>query len=321
MGMNGEKTDLGWARLKEQKRAISLLKAAFAAGRISHAYLFYGHKGGGKYQTAVAFTQLLFCKRPQEGEPCGSCPECQKIAAGNHPDVLVISPDGLSIKIEQIRALQERFYYQSYEGNYKVIIIRQADLLTEQAANSLLKVLEEPPEKTVFILLAEALFKLPITIQSRCQPVPFAYLDQGERTGQDEQSLALLTKLKAKCRLPELIAALQQGGYKELFAWTEMVDKIKWKDLSKKDLTALLLEQLMVIYRNRLIWQLTKREEFILGDDALTLGQLDPRVCLQALAEINKAVFALRYNANNRLNLEVLLLKLRRIEQREKEYK
>lgn len=306
--------ELGFAEItgQGQKRASALLKAGFQAGRISHAYLFSGQKGCGKYQAALTFTQLLLCEDPQEAEPCGNCLQCHKVAAGNHPDVEIIVPDGASLKIEQIRTLQEKVYYQAYEGKYKVIIIRQAHLLTEEAANSLLKILEEPPDKTVFLLLAEDMAKLPITIQSRCQPVPFAFLANSGRTEETEE----FGRKKARLKLDELLAGLRQGGYKELFGWAEMIDKMNKKEANKKDLMELIFEQLTLIYRDTLVWLFTGRRDLLMESvgDALVSGA-DAAGCLQALAEINKAVYALKYNANNRLNLEVLLVKLRKIEQ------
>lgn len=304
--------ELGFAEIEGQKRTINLLKAGFQAGRISHAYLFFGQKGSGKYQVALTFTQLLLCENPHGTEPCGSCLQCQKVATGNHPDVKIVSPDGASLKIEQIRNLQEKVYYQAYEGQYKVIIIRQAHLFTEEAANSLLKILEEPPEKTVFLLLAEDLGKLPITIQSRCQPVPFAFSAYPDRTEETEEVLRKRERLK----LEELLAGLRQGGYKEIFAWVEMIDKINKKEANKKDLIELILEQLSLIYRDTLVWFSTGRKELLMeGGETAFVSGADAAGCLQALTEINHAVYALKHNANNRLNLEALLVKLRKIEQ------
>ncbi|MGI6605803.1 MAG: DNA polymerase III subunit delta' [Peptococcia bacterium] len=314
--------ELGFAQIKGQKRAIALLQAGFTAGRISHAYLFYGPKDCGKGQTALTFTQLLLCENPKGAEPCGICLQCRKAVADNHPDVEIIAPDGASLKIEQMRSMQEKVYYQSYEGKYKVFIIRQADQLTEQAANSLLKVLEEPPAQTVFLLLAEDLGKLPITIQSRCQLIPFAYLNNAGLTGGTEEQ----ARLSTKCKFTELMTGLQQGGYKEIFAWAEMIDKINKNAENKKELMEMILEQLTVFYRNSIVCRVTGNRELLLEQgigidaeknaDIMTSGA-DVEGCLAALAEINKAVYNLKYNANKRLNIEVLLMKLRKIEQRE----
>jgi len=313
---------MGFTEIHGQKRAIELLKVGFQAERVSHAYLFYGPEGVGKFKTALLFVQLLHCERPREAEPCGGCIQCQKIAAGNHPDIEVIVPDGASIKIEQIRNLQERVYYKCYEGKKKVIMINQAHLLTIQAANSLLKVLEEPPAETMFILLAEDLNKLPITIQSRCQLIPFAHLTEVENPN---FSVLALTSAE-EATLEQLFAELKKGGYKEALSWAEVMDKSKAKD---RNWVEMALEWLTILYRDRLIWLATGQEELLLGaglgadgpEERIELGSksnADLEGCFKALEELNKGVYSLKNNGNYRLTMEALFINLRKIEQKER---
>ncbi len=124
----------------------------------------------------MAFVQALFCTAEGE-DACGECLECRKVLHGNHPDLHQISPDGATIKIDQIRDLQRIFSYRSESGNPKAYIIEHADKMTVQAANSLLKFLEEPPSPAVAILLSDNGRALLPTIQSRSQWVPFLPLD------------------------------------------------------------------------------------------------------------------------------------------------
>jgi DNA polymerase-3 subunit delta' len=312
---------MGFKDIYGQNRAIALLKAGFKAGRNSHAYLFYGPEGVGKFKTAVAFAQLLNCSSPtEEAEPCGTCIACRKIISGSHPDLIVVRPDGNSLKIEQMRILQEKVYYKCYEGKFKVIIIDDAHLLTIEAANSLLKVLEEPPAETVFILLANDLNKLPITIHSRCQPLPFSYLDemvlrkilqqQGKETpptldlaqGSASKALEMVDNPVYQQfweQAKEKFKAIKQGGYREIFSWAEKLDKAK-----NRKLCELTLEWLLVMYRNKIVEQ--------------DFSGADLAGCFTALEEINKAVYAIKNNGNYRLTMEVLLIKLRNIEQRER---
>lgn len=152
-----------------------LLQNALRSGRVSHAYLFSGPPGSGQMQVALTFAQALFCREFKD-DACGQCLECRKIAHGNHPDLFVIEPDGASIKIDQIRGLQRLFSYRSKDEQPKVYIIKQADTMTVQAANSLLKFLEEPQVPTVGILIADNGQALLPTIQSRTQRVPFSPL-------------------------------------------------------------------------------------------------------------------------------------------------
>lgn len=332
---------MGFTKIYGQKRAVTLLKAGFKTGRISHAYLFYGPQGVGKFKTATVFAQLLNCECPTEAEPCGLCSSCRKIASGNHPDLIVIKPDGASLKIEQMRALQEKVYFKCYEGKFKVIMIDEAHLLTVQAANSLLKVLEEPPAETVFILLADDLNKLPVTIQSRCQPLPFAYLDETviskvlrELGKEVPPSLALVQGSLSKAlemaadddyqqfevKAKGVVTAIKKGGYQELFSWAEKLDQ-------EKNLAETTLEWLLVLYRDRIVQLSTGGEDLPKGSGVRNsvadlrrenFSSVDLEGCFTAIEEINKAVYALKNNGNCRLTMEVLLLKLRNIEQQER---
>lgn len=159
-----------------QEAAKQLLQNALRREAVSHAYLFSGPVGAGQLETAMTFAKALFCTESQD-DACGQCLECRKVEHGNHPDLTLIEPDGASIKIDQIRELQRIFSYRSEKNNPKVYIIDHADKMTVQAANSLLKFLEEPQVPAVAILIAENGQALLPTIQSRSQTVPFRALN------------------------------------------------------------------------------------------------------------------------------------------------
>lgn len=169
-----------------QDRAKSLLQHALRSGKIAHAYLFAGPAGSGRHDMAEAFAQALFCERGGD-EACGECLNCRKISHGNHPDLHVIEPDGASVKIEQIRDLQKELSYRSAGSGYKVYIIESAESMTVQAANSLLKFLEEPPSPVVAILIAPGAGSVLPTILSRTQLVPFV---PGDREAMEERLIA-----------------------------------------------------------------------------------------------------------------------------------
>ncbi len=156
-----------------QERAIEFLKRVILRGKIPHAYLFSGIPGIGKATTALAFTGAINCQQQTGGEGCGQCSTCRQIAGGNFPDLHMIEPDGKNIKIEQIRDLNRVLAFKPFSGKYRVSIICQAETMTDEAANSLLKTLEEPPQNNILILSVtepQALFP---TIVSRCQKVMF----------------------------------------------------------------------------------------------------------------------------------------------------
>jgi len=149
--------------------AVALLRSSLSVGRVAHAYLFSGPPQVGKETLALALAQALNCA--ESDPPCGRCPSCLRIARGIHPDVRLIAGEGAggSIKIEQVRALQHEAMLAPYEGRYRVFIARQMEQATPEAANSLLKTLEEPPAQVILVLTAIYSESLPLTIVSRCQ--------------------------------------------------------------------------------------------------------------------------------------------------------
>lgn len=144
--------------------------------KLVHAYLLSGAEGTGKIELAKWVAKGIFCLNSQNGVPCLKCSECNRIENNNHPDVVTIMPDGLSIKVEQIRYLKSEFNNSGVESDRKVFIIQDAQKMSIGAANSLLKFLEEPSGNiTAFLLTSEPQKLLP-TIISRCQEVEMQQL-------------------------------------------------------------------------------------------------------------------------------------------------
>ena len=155
-----------------QERAVARLRKALQGDRLSHAYLFYGPNGTGKKLAALQFAKALYCTAAT-ADACDACATCHKIAGRNHPDVLLIEPEGASIRIEAIRMIQNRLSYKPYESQRTTIIIDGCELLTLPASHALLKTLEEPPGNALLLLLTGRKEALPLTIISRCQLLPF----------------------------------------------------------------------------------------------------------------------------------------------------
>lgn len=165
--------------IKGHDAAISFLKRSAAGGRLANAYIFCGPGGIGKKLTALNFAKAVNCPEPKEASGCDNCPSCRKIDSFNHPDVRLAAPDkkGASIKIDDIRAIIKDTGLKPYEAKTKFYIIDGADNLTEEAANALLKTLEEPSGNSTLILITENPGRLTPTIRSRCQFVKFFPLD------------------------------------------------------------------------------------------------------------------------------------------------
>jgi DNA polymerase-3 subunit delta' len=155
-----------------QPAVMKLFYNSLKKERLAHAYLFEGGRGTGKSDAAYLLAKSYFCLEAGV-KPCEECRNCKRIESGNHPDVFVIRPDGQSIKKGQIQALQEEFKKTGVESKKKLYIIFHADQMTANAANSLLKFLEEPNSGTMAILITEQPQKLLNTIVSRCQMLTF----------------------------------------------------------------------------------------------------------------------------------------------------
>ena len=254
------------------------LAALFAAARLGHAYIFTGLHA---MEQALALAQVINCVAPQAGQPCGACPSCKKVAEGCHPDIRVFSPDKDAHRLEAMRRLQAEAYLQSYEGGKKLFILESAELLLEEAANNLLKVLEEPPEDTVFILVCADWDKLLPTIRSRCQLFTFGgkasvTLDEARLHALLPAAADLLQRLPALT----LTQAMQESRVEER-------DKEGW------------LHYLAAL--TQVLAQAAK------GERSLPLG---PQKSLTAALMLEHTMDLLRRNINQKLLLDIIFLRL-----------
>ena len=151
---------------------MATLTAAYKAGRLPHGLLLHEAPGAGGDWLAKWVAGLVLCKNPGQA-PCGACAGCHRVATAQHPDLLVLQPieESRQIRIEQIRELSEELALTAHQGSYKVAVITPADTLNRFAANALLKTLEEPPARTLLMLVVTQPSRLPATILSRCQRI------------------------------------------------------------------------------------------------------------------------------------------------------
>lgn len=156
-----------WERLLQSK----------AAGRLPHALLCSGPAGVGKLLFAERLAQALLCTGPApDGSPCAGCRACRLFTAGSHPDYIRVQPleAGKDIRVDQIRELSTFLGYTSRTGGYKIALLEPAERMNSNAANSLLKTLEEPPSNSLLLLVSAAPAQLPATVRSRCQRLAFS---------------------------------------------------------------------------------------------------------------------------------------------------
>ncbi len=241
-------------------KPIELLKRAILHDKVVHSYLFLGNEGIGKKWVALQFAKALNClgRSAGEADACDQCLSCRKIDDRLHPDVLVLEPEGQTLKIEQVRQMQRELAYKPYEGNRRVCILSEADRMAPNMSNALLKTLEEPPLHTVIILLAQSPRALLPTILSRCQqiffnPLPFPALTRWlvEEKGLNPREAHLLVSLSEgspgkALRLQEEMgqigrADLLRGmiGIKT-FSYREIADWVECLPSNREDLTFLL---------------------------------------------------------------------------------
>jgi DNA polymerase-3 subunit delta' len=216
------------ADIAGQKRAMRFLKRLLEKDAVPHAFLFSGMAGTGKFAAAKEFAKALNCLDPQDYDSCGVCTACHKMEEGLHPDVVQISSDGASIKLDQIRELRKRFRFRPFEGKFRVVIIQDVQRLMEPAANAILKILEEPPEANIFILLVPESQMLLPTIVSRCCQVRFQPLD-------DEIVAECLTREDGLSADQAAVIAGLAGGSIERARWLTEEDRIaSWRKVVER---------------------------------------------------------------------------------------
>ena len=189
--------------IRDQPRAVELLRRALAGGRLAHAYAFVGPSGSGRMTTARAFAQALLC---ETGQACGRCRACQLVARGQHPDLHVIVPTppesnpkgARTIRIGAVRELERQASLRPVLAGRRVLVLDEADRMTDDAPQAFLKFLEEPPPDTVVILVLSGVRALPATVISRCQIVRFGARDGDQAGAAVGEALALLEAARAE---------------------------------------------------------------------------------------------------------------------------
>ncbi len=320
-----------WHSIIGQQRQVEQLKRALAASRLPNAYLFTGPAGVGKRLAANTLAAAICCPAApgNDGAPCGSCPACHKALSGNHPDLFFLEPESSesgavqTIKIGPLRELAGRLQLHPLEAPAKLAVIDGAEKMSPEGENSILKILEEPPPLTHFILITPFPQRLLPTIRSRCQQIAFSPIPE------NLLSAELAQRLQVPAAEAGRIARLSGGSLGVALSMTpEFVEEVlsrfltltakassadiiataeSWKALDAAQ-TPLLLDILASFYRDVLRCQCTGDENGLIHPEAARAAALlPPERVLGCLAEIGRARAAAESAANKQLMFEQLL--------------
>jgi DNA polymerase-3 subunit delta' len=285
---------------------VGSLQRAVKEDMVSNGYIFCGPKGSGKSLTAAVFAKALNCAGAQASRPCGGCLSCRKFDSGNHPNIQYIRPSGASIKIKQIREIISDVSKKPYENGYKVVIIDEADKMTQDAQDAFLKTLEEPPEATVFILLAQNSNSLLPTVLSRCQVFYMRKLTKQQIEGHlsanpafDKEQIGFAAAAANGIigRAVEILTNKeQQEQQKRHLQLTERIAGGSYTESSaaaaelgdSKDTAEQLLDFLLLWYRDILLIKQGCQEQFLIHSDQRDI--LDRQAALLDESKLNRII-------------------------------
>jgi DNA polymerase-3 subunit delta' len=310
-------------------RQKNILRRALQNKRVAHAYLFEGPDGIGKRLVALALARALLC---ETGQGCGDCAPCRKVDHNNHPDIHLLDADDATIKIDQVRTLQQQLALRPLEGQYRICLIDGAEHLNPAAANALLKTLEEPQPNTVIILLTAQPEALLVTIRSRCQRLPFQRLPKSRLTE------ILAERLELKETEAAVLAALSDGSFKKALGQNRELYLEQRRDLLRSLLAlssgsiiplfkladelaaekAQLLEILEIFqafYRDLLLLKHGRPETELVNLDLKEtlfrqLSKETTQTLLTKLQALDTGRYHLQRNVNRQLAMEIMLMRM-----------
>jgi DNA polymerase-3 subunit delta' len=321
---------MGFGDLAISAKVRQVLLQTVRQQRLPPAYLFVGPAGIGKRSTAFALAKALNCTA-QNGDACEQCTICLRIERHLHPDIHLVEPQGQVIKIDQVRQLREVLALQAYEGRVKVAILDDAGKLTVEAGNALLKILEEPPVQTLFVLICQHLGSLPATVISRAQVLRFgllaydqivALLRQHGREADAAERATYLSGGRPGAALALDLPAVLERRAEAIQLWAQarsgdaaavLVSAEQWAK-RKGDLDSL-FEMLLSLVRDVAVFRAGGEDTLLMHEDIhdalLPLASAVPSTTLWEVFHIvHSTQDAIAHNANPQLAFEVMLFKI-----------
>jgi len=315
------------------QKVLTTLRAAIKNDNVSHAYIFEGPDGVGRRETARSFSSVLMCE--DDNAPCGECKSCQLFKQGSHSDFYEIYSEDRSISVEDIRNILKGLIIKPLYSKYKVIIINDADSMTVQAQNALLKSLEEPPSYVVFILTVQSGAAITQTVRSRCQRILFnkmSYEDimdiletrYGKRKpewdfivsyadGVIGTALDLVDSphyIEVRDEVLEAVTQLVSSQDADLFKLYEIFEK-------NSDKIDYIFRVMLLFFRDIIIYNQTSDFSILLNSDKKDMIIKNASVQLSSLIKCIQAIWSakrgLEVNANFQLAIEVMLMKIQHV--------
>ena len=315
------------------ERQIAILKKAIAQRRVGHAYLFSGINSIGKRTLASQFAKALNCDQADNlFDACGKCSSCLKVQHASHSDIIFIAADGQFIRINAIREIQEQMKFKPLEGRWRAVIIDDADKMNDQAANALLKTLEEPSASNILILISSKPYSMPATIISRCRHMRFNPLSAAavarflvEHEGIEQQKSGLLAGLSGgsigrALELDQEDIASYRAEIMQLLMNTQKDDPISLLNLASffgqdKKKIKQGLDIINSCFRDALVFKETGKNEMLINQDKssfinILAQKLSGEQILQNIFLIARAWETIEQNVNKTLTLETMAFRL-----------
>ncbi len=327
---------MGLKDIVGQERVLEILRGSITKNRIAHAYLFTGEDGIGKKLTAINFAKALNCvqntgkKNLGSGiDCCDKCSSCTKIDKAIHPDVFLVAPEDGQIKVGVIRRLGESLSYKAFEGKWKIAIIDEAESLNQSAANAFLKTLEEPPDRSLLVLISSMPELILATIRSRCQRINFLplplkkmgellehkYSTEGSKIhSKQAMLLSLLSGGRPGWALSKDLIERRDRSFDEFKSLLSRVEENLWED---RDSMEEWLNWAQLWLRDIAVFKATGRVDLLINQDReKEIKNISKKAALKDILKLSNTFYNikdfLRFNLNKQLTLYHIYLSLKK---------